>query len=193
MKFRDIISEKQTDDFVLQALADKDINAKIENGKVVVDKSDIKGAEKVLKAIGCTKKVQGGLNESLTEAVLGINESGIGYIIPYTLQFIAQTHVWHLLCPNGQKHTALGELYNELQSEVDELAEKFIAQGGRLENVNMPLMSYYDELEVRAKLDEFRNIVTSAITTDPRMASIVDGITDLQEVIDTKLYKFNMS
>lgn len=255
MKFRDIISEKQTDDFVLQALADKDINAKIENGKVLVDKSDVKGAEKVLKSIGCTKKVQGGLNESskkfstvkdwestaeklgykvskhpdynknatlvaydkkndsvgrftfgtggakdsgylnesLTESVDGINATGIGYIIPYTLQFIAQAHVWHLLCPNGQKHTALGELYEELQSEVDELAEKFIAQGGRLENINTPLMSYYDELEVRAKLDEFRNIVTSAITTDARMASIVDGITDLQEVIDSKLYKFNMS
>ena len=88
---------------------------------------------------------------------------------------------------------ALGELYEELQSEVDELAEKFIAQGGRLESINTPLMTYYDELEVRAKLDEFRNVVTSAITTDPRLASISDGLTDLQEVIDAKLYKFNMS
>lgn len=192
MKFRDIISEKKTDDFVLQALADKDINAKIENGKVVVDKSDIKGAEKVLTAIGCTKKVQGGLNESLTEAVLGINDSGIGYIITYTLQFISQVHVWHLLCPNGQKHMALGELYEELQTEVDELAEKFIAQGGRLESVSMPLLAYYDEQQILAKIDEFRNIVTSAISTDPVMASIVDGITDLQEVIDSKLYKFKL-
>lgn len=132
-------------------------------------------------------------SEKITEAVDGINSTGIGYIIPYTLQFIAQAHVWHLLCTNGQKHTALGELYEELQSEVDELAEKFIAQGGRLESISMPLMTYYDELEVRTKLDEFRNVVTSAINTDARMASIVDGITDLQEVIDAKLYKFNMS
>ena len=127
-------------------------------------------------------------SEKITEAV-----DGIGYIIPYTLQFIAQAHVWHLLCTNGQKHTALGELYEELQSEVDGLAEKFIAQGGVLESISFPLMSYYDESEVRSKFEEFRIIVTSAINTDARMASIVDGITDLQEVIDAKLYKFNMS
>lgn len=193
MKFRDIISEKQTDDFILQALADKDINAKIDGDKVIVDKDDVKSAQKVLKAIRCTMKVQGGLNESMNEEVDGINNSGIGYIIPYTLQFIAQAHTWHLLCPNGQKHMALGELYEELQSEVDELAEKFIAQGGRLETVSYPLTAYYDELEVRAKLEEFRNIVSSAITTDPRLASISDGLTDLQEVIDSKLYKFNMN
>lgn len=132
-------------------------------------------------------------SEKITEAVDGINSTGIGYIIPYTLQFIAQAHVWHLLCPNGQKHTALGELYEELQSEVDGLAEKFIAQGGVLESISFPLMSYYDESEVRSKFEEFRIIVTSAINTDARMASIVDGITDLQEVIDAKLYKFNMS
>lgn len=254
MKFRDIITEKlNDDDAVLQSLADKDINAKIDGNSVIVDKDDVQSAKKVLKSIGCTKKVQGGLNESkkfssvddwetaakklgydvkkhpnyaknatlvaydgthakgsfvygdagkpgsgslnesLTESVDGINATGIGYIIPYTVQFIAQAHVWHLLCPNGQKHTALGELYEELQSEVDELAEKFIAQGGRLESISTPLMTYYDELEVRAKLDEFRNVVTSAITTDPRMASISDGLTDLQEVIDSKLYKFNLS
>jgi DNA-binding ferritin-like protein len=193
MKFRDIISEKVSDDYVLQTLADKDINAKIEDGKVIVDKSDVQSAQKVLKAIGCTKKVQGGLNESLTEAIAEVNDNGIGYIIPYTLQFIAQAHTWHLLCPNGQKHMALGELYEELQSEVDELAEKFIAQGGTLLNVNMPLMAYYDEFTVRTAINELRNIVTSAIDTNPRMASIVDGLTDLQEVIDAKLYKFNLT
>lgn len=254
MKFRDIITEKlNDDDAVLQSLADKDINAKIDGNIVIVDKDDVQSAKKVLKAINCTKKVQGGLNESkkfssvddwetaakklgydvkkhpnyaknatlvaydgthskgsfvygsagkpnsgylnesLTEAIDGINNSGIGYIIPYTLQFIAQAHAWHLLCPNGQKHMALGELYDELQSEVDGLAEKFIAQGGRLETITLPLTAYYDELEVRAKLEEFRNVVSSAITTDPRFASISDSLIDLQEVIDSKLYKFNLS
>jgi hypothetical protein len=244
----------------LQALADKDINAKIEGNMVIVDKDDVQSSQKILKSIGCTKKFKGGLNESLTkasnkkeydnhddwyraarkngytvrkhpnyaknaklvaydgtevvgtftfaqggeiaygtlnesltEAVDGINNSGIGYIIPYTLQFIAQAHTWHLLCPNGQKHMALGELYDELQTEVDGLAEKFIAQGGRLETVSLTLTAYYDELEVRARLEEFRNIVSSAITTDSRLASISDGLTDLQEVIDSKLYKFNMN
>ena len=98
-----------------------------------------------------------------------------------------------MLCPNGQKHVALGELYEELQDEVDELAEKFIAQGGELQTVNMPLVAVYSEDMVRNRIDEFRNIVTAAIDTNPAMASIVDGVTDLQEVIDSKLYKFNLS
>jgi len=133
------------------------------------------------------------LNEKiLNEAVDGINDSGIGYIITYTLQFIAQVHVWHLLCKSGQKHTALGELYEELQSEVDELAEKFIAQGGTIETVSEPIVAYYDEGMIIARIEEYRNLVTSAINTDPAMASIVDGVTDLQEVIDSKLYKFKM-
>lgn len=137
--------------------------------------------------------MNGVVEKKLDEAIPEVNDNGIGYIIPYTLQFIAQAHIWHLLCTNGQKHTALGELYEELQTEVDELAEKFIAQGGQLQNVNIPLMAYYDEFTVRTAIDELRNIVSSAIDTNPRMASIVDGVTDLQEVIDSKLYKFNLT
>jgi DNA-binding ferritin-like protein len=139
------------------------------------------------------KKAKNEDTVDMNEAVEYINSTGIGYIIAYTLQFAAQAHVWHLLCTNGQKHTALGELYEELQSEVDELAEKFIAQGGQLQTVSEPLIAYYDEDVIRARIDELRNIVTSAINTDPRTASIVDGVTDLQEVIDSKLYKFNLS
>lgn len=131
--------------------------------------------------------------EEVKEAVAEVNASGIGYVISYTLHFAAQAHLWHLLCPNGQKHVALGELYEELQDEVDELAEKFIAQGGELQTVSMPLVAVYDEGMVRNRIDEFRRIVTSAIDTNPAMASIVDGVTDLQEVIDSKLYKFNLS
>lgn len=76
--------------------------------------------------------------------------------------------------------------------EGDGLAEKFIAQGGILETVNQPIVPIYDEEMIRVRIDEFRNIVTSAINTDPRMASIVDGITDLQEIVDSKLYKFKL-
>ena len=131
-------------------------------------------------------------SEEINEAVEGINDSGIGFIITYTLQFIAQAHVWHLICHSGQKHTALGELYEELQNEVDELAEKFIAQGGILQPIDGSIdVSYHDD-EVRRRIEEYRNLVTSAIDTNPSMASIVDSLTDLQEVIDSKLYKFNL-
>lgn len=130
--------------------------------------------------------------EEINETVEGINNTGIGFIITYTLQLIAQVHVWHLICLSGQKHTALGELYEELQSEVDKLAEKFIAQGGVLQPISESISTSYDEEIVRSKLEEYRNLVTSGIDTNPSMASIVDSLTELQEIIDSKLYKFNL-
>ena len=136
-----------------------------------------------------SKIERGQLKESISE----VNNTGIGYIIPYTLNFITQAHVWHLLCTSGQKHMALGELYEELQDQVDELAEKFIAQGGKLEPFTGNIVAVYNENDVLNKIDEFRNIVTSAIDTNPRMASIVDDIIDLQEIIDAKLYKFKLN
>jgi len=136
--------------------------------------------------------VEGKKHQDLTEAVVGVNDTGIGYIIPYTLQFIAQVHVWHFLCKSGQKHAALGELYEGLQEEVDGLAEKFIAQGGVLQTVAEPLVAYYDEELIRQRIDQYRNMVTSAINSEPAMASIVDGVTDLQQIVDSALYKFNL-
>ena len=129
----------------------------------------------------------------LNENIEGINNSGIGYVITYSMYMIAQTHIWHLLCTSGQKHTALKEFYEELQDEVDELAERFIAQGGELQTVDTPIVAKYDDLMVLQRINEYRNIVTSCIDTRPEMASIIDGIVDLQEVIDSKLYKFKMN
>jgi len=128
----------------------------------------------------------------INENIEDINNTGIGYLITYSLYMVAQTHLWHLIATSGQKHTALNELYTELQDEVDELAEQFIAQGGKLEPVNDSIMTVYDDNLIIEKLNQYRNMVTSCIDRRPEMASIVDGIIDLQEVIDKKLYKFKL-
>lgn len=130
--------------------------------------------------------------EQVNEDVQGINNSGIGYLITYSMYMIAQTHIWHLLCKSGQKHTALGEFYEEMQDEVDSLAERFVAQGGILETINEPLIAVYDEQMVMQKCQQFREMVTSCINDRTDMRSIIDGVVDLQELIDNKLYKFKM-
>jgi hypothetical protein len=61
------LPESQDEEFVLQALADADINASIDGNIVMVDKSDVRGAQKVLKEIGCTRKVKAGLNENFED------------------------------------------------------------------------------------------------------------------------------
>ena len=55
-EFVQSVCESKSDEFVLQALADKDINAYIEDDKVLVDKTEVSNAQRILKSIGCKKK-----------------------------------------------------------------------------------------------------------------------------------------
>lgn len=193
MKFRDLIKESLNE-----------TNYEIKDGKVLITKKnydkkhkDYKGGKKGAETLLVLDPKSGGTVsmpvQFINEAIEEINNSGIGYIISYSLFMVAQTHMWHLLCPNGQKHMALGEFYEELQDEVDELAERFIAQGGQLVTINEPLVAQYDEYAILKACEQFRNMVTSAIDTNPNMASIVDGVADIQELIDQKLYKFKLN
>lgn len=124
--------------------------------------------------------------------VKNINDQNIGQIVTYSMFMIAQTHIWHLLCPNGQKHTALQEFYEGLQDEVDEMAERFIALGGILVPVDEPIVAEYNDDMVKEKMTMFRNLVTSGISQDPNIASVVDGVIDIQQLIDNTMYKFNL-
>ena len=128
----------------------------------------------------------------ISEDAPEINTIGLGYIIPTYIMAVAQFHVWHLLCPNGQKHTALKLMYTELQDELDKLAEKFIAQGGKLETINESLMAMYADADVISKIQQIRDLTTSAISKNSDMAGIVDSLVDIQEIIDSNLYKFNL-
>ena len=130
---------------------------------------------------------------NINEAIQDINAYGIGRLVTYTLHMVSQIHIWPLLCPSGQKHTALGDLYNSLNYEADVLAERFIAQGGELEVINASLVPFYDETTVRNELDLYRTMVTASMTDRPDMAAINDAVIDLQEIIDSNLYKFNLS
>lgn len=135
-------------------------------------------------------------SQFMTEAHLPqVNENNIGKVVSYTLFMISQTHLWHLLAKSGQKHTALGELYEKLQEEVDELAERFIANGGVLDNCDENIIATYDDSLVIAKIDEYREMISDAIDSirdDASMASIQDGLIELQEIIDGSMYKFNL-
>lgn len=61
MNFKEFLKEsnKELDDeYIMQELADKDINAKIDDKYVYVDKDDITLAKKILKNIGCAKAIK---------------------------------------------------------------------------------------------------------------------------------------
>lgn len=129
----------------------------------------------------------------MSEEVQEINSNAISYIIPKTMAMIAQAHLWHLLVKSGQKHTALNEFYEELQDELDELSERYIAQGGMIDSQQFVLDT--DTSVILERVDNYRKEISSCIselTGNSEMASILDGVTDLQECVDSFIYKFKL-
>ena len=192
MKFRDIISEKQSDDGVLQALADKDINAKIDGDKVIVDKDDVKSAQKVLKSIGCTKKVQGGLNESLNEEVQNSLQTIVDALI--NAGNVTQTAHWNLRSSAFVAiHPWFGETYDALFDIADAVAEQIkIANIDLIVNVNRGSTAVAtDEYElfmmVQAALDRVKMTLDMAAADSSLsrpLQNLIDGWTaDITKMI----------
>ena len=138
--------------------------------------------------------------ETLNEAVLDVPATNTGNrlesIIPDMMNVISQIHIWHLLCPSGQKHMALGELYESLQDEVDELAEIYIAMGGAIGTVGYFVADVkYSDMKVIEYLKGFVQTINEAIknTTAAEQFSLNDELGDIQESIYHFIYKFNLS
>lgn len=144
------------------------------------------------------------VNESSTQKTEDINEavnvdelnaSGIGYIINKTLATAAQVHIWHLLAKSGQKHSALGSFYDALETEIDGLAEKFLAIGGVIGSFECKFEAQYDDANIILAIREFREDVSGAIMfvkDSADLQSMLDGLTDLQEEIDQFIYRFKL-
>lgn len=138
-------------------------------------------------------KAQEKINEAVN--VDELNTSGVGYIITKTLAMAAQVHIWHLLAKSGQKHSALGSFYDVLETEVDGLAEKFIAIGGEIAGFDCQFVAKYDDSNIILAVREFREEVSGCIMfikDNSDLQSILDGLTDLQEEIDQFVYRFKL-
>ena len=133
------------------------------------------------------------INEAVNVETL--QQSGVNYIVCKTLALAAQVHIWHLLAKSGQKHTALGTFYTALETEVDGLAEKFLAIGGILGDYSYGFVSTYSDVDITIAIREFRDEVSNAIANvklDSNLESILDSLTDLQEAIDNFSYQFKL-
>jgi hypothetical protein len=123
------------------------------------------------------------IRDAQIENLQNNNPVPIGYIATHIIQFVAQTHVWHLL----NKKNNLKELHESLQLEVNNLAETFIATGGRLETVGIPIVAYYDDAVIRVRTNEVRFLVNSAIEDSPEMNSTVDSLINMREILDNSI------
>lgn len=102
--------------------------------------------------------------ENIDETISNINSFNIDNVINKTFSSITQAHIWHLLIKSGQKHLALNELYINLQSDVDALSEKFIAQGGFLSEFGVNYTIITDEQTILSYVDLLRQDITYSLT-----------------------------
>lgn len=123
-----------------------------------------------------------------------INDNSLGEKIILLLNDVSQFHIWHWLAKSGQKHVVLGEFYESLTEELDELTEMFIATGGVLKPISTTLMTEYSDELVLAKFAELRVRISDCIAMfdQPDFRSIQDELIEIQELIDKTMYKFDL-
>jgi hypothetical protein len=134
--------------------------------------------------------------ENIDETISNINSFNIDNVINKTFSSITQAHIWHLLIKSGQKHLALNELYINLQSDVDALSEKFIAQGGFLSEFGVNYTIITDEQTILSYVDLLRQDITYSLTEmkfNAELSSFYESLTSIQEHIDMFIYKFKLN
>lgn len=134
--------------------------------------------------------------ENIDETISNINSFNIDNVINKIFSSITQAHIWHLLIKSGQKHLALNELYINLQSDVDVLSEKFIAQGGFLSEFGVNYTIITDEQTILSYVDLLRQDITYSLTEmkfNAELSSFYESLTSIQEHIDTFIYKFKLN
>lgn len=134
--------------------------------------------------------------ENIDETISNINSFNIDNVINKIFSSITQAHIWHLLIKSGQKHSALNELYSNLEKRVDSLSEKFIAQGGILSEFKCDYSVIYDDNTILEYVDVFRKDITYALfkmKDEFSLSSLSDDLIEIQEHIDTFIYKFKLN
>ena len=119
-------------------------------------------------------------------------------VIANILTFSLQAHIYHLQTLSGNDHMALGEFYDTLRNEGDELAEKFIGNGGILnyyDEFDVDFTMTYDKGELINELYEFKEDILTAIrfTDESELLSLQEDLVEIKGAIDSLVYKLRMS
>lgn len=80
-----------------------------------------------------------------------------------TLCMVTQAHVWHWQTKKYSQHEALGDFYENLQEQVDELAEIFMGAGGDFMFTEQKEITNFTTIEdIKGKLEDFKQELVEA-------------------------------
>jgi hypothetical protein len=137
----------------------------------------------------------------ITSRMLGLTESdgtetdSIEELILELLSFVDQTHIYHLLTKSYSDHMSIGEFYEDICKDVDQLAETYLGiVGGEFSNYDIYDTSYavsYDKAEFIDELNDMRSDIVDGLemTNDSTLMSLNNILVDIQGDIDSLLYK----
>ena len=87
-----------------------------------------------------------------------VNARRVEEAICACLCMVTQAHIWHWQCKSYAAHQALGDFYEGLQGNVDELAEIFFGAGGSFSfHQHHSTMNFVSIEDVSARIKNFKN------------------------------------
>lgn len=110
-------------------------------------------------------------------------------IITDLFHFRDQVHIWHLQTDSYAAHMALGGFYEDVQGQIDRLAENFIAQQAVLEatKINIPAFANYDTTIIMKAFQEYL-LYLEAIKAEMKLGALHNILDDMSELGNQTLY-----
>jgi DNA-binding ferritin-like protein len=131
-------------------------------------------------------------------------EDHMGHCIVDMLFYVSQLHLAHWLTLKNHHHVVVGELYEELEEELDELAEQFIGaclprkkpeealmldKVVRNPNFYKVIKSEKDILSIVDEITEYANKALQSVEKEPKFAFMRDSLMDIIAVCHSTKYK----
>ena len=131
-------------------------------------------------------------------------EEHLGDCIVDMLFYVSQLHLAHWLTLKNHHHVVVGELYSDLEDELDELAEQYIgaclpamkpeeslnlAEAVREPNYYKIIKSEKDILSIVDEIAEHANKSLQVVEKNPKFAFMRDGFMDIIAVCYSAKYK----
>mgnify|MGYP001070436545 CR=1 FL=1 len=130
----------------------------------------------------------------------------LGTFVTDMLFYVNQLHLTHWLTLKNHHHVIVGELYEELESELDELAEQFLgaslpemkpeealylAQGVKTPRNYRIVKTEQEIIGLVEEITAYANEALQAVENDPTYSFMRDSIMDIIAVLHSSKYQIS--
>lgn len=131
-------------------------------------------------------------------------EKMLGTFVTDMLFYVNQLHLTHWLTLKNHHHVIVGELYEELESELDELAEQFLGaslpdmkpeealklmQGVKTPRNYRIVKTEQEIIDLVEEITAYANEALQAVESNPRYSFMRDSIMDIIAVLHSSKYQ----